>query len=166
MLGIDAEVALALVSVRGSSTGTYLDRAHRGRAGIDQFELGGRTSLRHMAVEDSSAKSPGARARNIVMFATVVLGATLAFIWFLVVPMEAVCPAIYPAPPGCTAEDRRSAAVTWTIVVALVYLLSVTVALTLGRGRRWSTHAAKLVLGFVAIISIGAVQGSTGYVWY
>lgn len=119
-----------------------------------------------MAADDSPARSPDARVRNVVMFATVVLGATLAFIWFLVVPMEAVCPAIYPAPPGCTAEDRRSAAVTWTIIVALVYVLSVAVALTLGRGRRWLTHAAMLVLGFVAIIGIGAVQGSTGYVWY
>lgn len=120
-----------------------------------------------MVVDGSPAKSPGVRARSVVIHATVVLVATWAVIWWLVVPMEAVCPAIYPAPPGCTAADRWSAGVTWTVIVAGIYALSVAIALTLGRGRRWLTHAAMLVLGFVAIIGVGAVQGSTGHViWY
>jgi len=105
--------------------------------------------------------------RSVVIAATVVLVATLAAFWWVVVPMEAVCPAIYPAPSGCSGADRRSAGVTWTGIVAAVYALSVALALTLGRRRRWLTRAAMLGLGIVAIIGIGAVQGSAGsVVWY
>lgn len=120
-----------------------------------------------MVADGSTAESPGVRARSAVTLATAVLVATLAAIWFLVVSLEAVCPAIHPAPPGCTAADRRSAGVTWSVIVALVYAVSLAVALTLRRSRRWLTHAAMLVLVLVAIIGIGAVQGSTGSViWY
>ncbi|MEE6297253.1 hypothetical protein [Georgenia wangjunii] len=54
----------------------------------------------------------------------------------------------------------------WTIVVAVVYVLSVAIALTLGRRRRWLTYAAMLTLIAVAIIGLGAVQGSSGFVIY
>jgi len=57
--------------------------------------------------------------------------------------------------------------VTWTLTDTVVYALSVAIALTLVRGRRWLTHAAMLVLMFGANIGIGAVQVSTGsVVWY
>lgn len=117
-----------------------------------------------MMVDGSTAVSPSTRARSVVTLATVVLVATWAAIWWLAVPLEAVCPAVYPAPTGCTAADRKSVGVTWTIVVAVVYVLSVALALTLGRRRRWVTHAAMLTLVVVAIVGIGAVQGSTGFV--
>ncbi len=55
---------------------------------------------------------------------------------------------------------------TWTVIVALVYAFSVAVAVTLGRRRRWLTHAAMSVLVLVAIIGLGAVQNSTGYAIY
>lgn len=117
-----------------------------------------------MIVDDSSAKAPGVRTRSVVILATVILGATLAVIWLLVVPMEPACPAIYPAPRGCSTADRMSAGATWTVVIAVVYALSVTVALSFGRSRRWLTQAAMLTLVLVAIVGIGAVTGSTGFV--
>ncbi|QDB78741.1 hypothetical protein FE251_04630 [Georgenia wutianyii] len=117
-----------------------------------------------MTVDDSTATSPGMGTRSVVIAATVVLVATLAAIWWLVVPMEVVCPAIYPAPPGCGGAERRPAGVTWTGIVAAVYALSVVVASTWGRRRRWLTRAAMLVLVLVAIAGIGAVRGSAGSV--
>lgn len=117
-----------------------------------------------MTVDGTSAVTPDTRARRAVTLATVVSIATCAAIWWLAVPMEAVCPAVYPAPGGCTAADRQSAGVTWTIVVAVSYALTVVIALTLGRRRRWLTRAAMSALVVVAVVGFGAVQGSTGFV--
>jgi len=122
------------------------------------------SSLRGMTVDGTSAVTPDTRARRAVTLATVVSIATCAAIWWLAVPMEAVCPAVYPAPGGCTAADRQSAGVTWTIVVAVSYALTVAIALTLGRRRRWLTRAAMSTLVVVAVVGFGAVQVSTGFV--
>jgi len=129
--------------------------------------VGEKASLHNMTVDGSMAMSPGVRTRNVVIVATVVLVVTLAAIWWLVVPMEVICPAIYPAPPGCHEVDRRSAGVTWTGIIATTYVLAVALMLTMGRRRRWLTHSAMLVLVLVAIIGIGVVQGPAGsVVWY
>jgi hypothetical protein len=116
-----------------------------------------------MTVETAPV-SRDVQARRAVGAATVVLLATVAAIWWLAVPLEAVCPAVDPAPGGCTASDRESAGVTWTIVVAIAYALSVAVALTVGRRWRWLSGAAISVLLVVAVIAFGAVLGSTGYI--
>lgn len=118
-----------------------------------------------MAVDGSTAKSPGVRTHRVITLATVVLVATWAVLWLVVIPVGVACPAIYPAPPGCSAADRRAAGVTWSLIVTMAYALSVTTALTMGRGRRWLSHAAMWALVLVAVIGIGAVQGSTG-IWY
>ncbi|MCM3662640.1 hypothetical protein M3148_16840 [Georgenia satyanarayanai] len=118
-----------------------------------------------MAVDGSTEKSPGVRTHRVIVLATAVLVATWVVLWLAVVPVGVACPAIYPAPPGCSAADRRSAGVTWSLIVTMVYALSVTIALTFGRGRRWLTHGAVWALVLVAVIGIGAVQGSTG-IWY
>ncbi|QTE27940.1 hypothetical protein [Pengzhenrongella sicca] len=94
--------------------------------------------------------------------ATIVSVAACAAIWWVAVPMEAVCPAVYPAPVGCTAADRQSAGVTWTIALAVSYVVTVAVALTIGRRYRWLTRAAMSALVVVAVFGFGAVQGSTG----
>lgn len=88
----------------------------------------------------------------------------MAAIWGLAVPVDVVCPAIYPAPPGCTVADRKSAGVTWTAVITAVYVASIVCTVTLGRHRRWLTYAAISALVVVAIVGLGAVQNSTGYV--
>lgn len=77
--------------------------------------------------------------------------------------MEAVCPAVYPAPGGCTAADRQAAGVTWTIVVAVSCALTVFCVLTIGRRRQWATRAALTALVVIAVVGFGAVQGSTGF---
>ncbi|WP_407342148.1 hypothetical protein [Pengzhenrongella phosphoraccumulans] len=117
-----------------------------------------------MTVDGKSALTATSRAWRAVILATIVSLATCAAIWWLAVPMEAVCPTVYPAPGGCTAADRQSAGVTWTIVVAVGYVLTVAVALTVGRRRQWATHAAMTTLVVIAVVSFGAVQGSTGFV--
>ncbi|WP_242511298.1 hypothetical protein [Pengzhenrongella frigida] len=113
---------------------------------------------------DGRSAAPDTRARGAVTLATVVSLATCAAIWWLAVPMEPVCPAVYPAPGGCTAADRQAAGVTWTIVVAVSYVLTVAIALTIGRRRRWLTTAAMSALVVVSVVGFGAVQGSTGFV--
>lgn len=117
-----------------------------------------------MIVDGTTAVRPDTQARRAVILATAVSMTTCAAIWWLAVPMEAVCPAVYPAPGGCTASYRQSAGVTWTIVVAMSYALTVAIALTLGRRRRWLTRAAMSTLVIVAVVAFGAVQGSTGFV--
>src|SRR5690554_2386424 len=79
-------------------------------------------------------RSPSWRAPAI---ATVALLASLAACWWLAVPRHAVCPAIYPAPAGCSTQDRQAAAVTWTVVLVTVYALVLATTATVGRGRRW-----------------------------
>ncbi|MGV8967780.1 MAG: hypothetical protein ACOH2F_16060 [Cellulomonas sp.] len=119
-----------------------------------------------MTIDRMSAVTPNSRAWRAVVLATVVALVTCAAIWLLAVPMEAVCPAVYPAPGGCTAADRQSAGVTWTIVVAVAYALTVAVALTVGRRKQRLTRVALSALVVVAVVGFGAVQGSTGYAWY
>ena len=96
--------------------------------------------------------------------ASVVSLATYAAIWWLAVPIEALCPAVYPAPAGCTAADRQAAGVTWTIIVAVTFALTVAIALAIGRRRQGLTRAALSALVVVAVVGLGAVQGSAGFV--
>ncbi len=122
--------------------------------------------LRGMTVDSTTAvTTPVTRPWSSATVATGVLIAAWAAIWGLAVPLEAVCPAVYPAPAGgCTAADRISAGVTWTIVLAVGYALTVAIALTLGRRRPWLTRAVIAALAIVAVVGFGAVMGSTGFV--
>jgi len=54
--------------------------------------------------------------------------------------------------------------VTWTIIVAVTFALTVAIALTIGRRRQGLTRAALSALVVVAVVGFGAVQGSAGFV--
>ncbi len=69
----------------------------------------------------AQARSTGPRWL-VPVLSTVVTAAGLAAIWYLAVPRVTVCPAIYPAPPGCTLQDRVATATVWTVLVAIVWI--------------------------------------------
>lgn len=96
--------------------------------------------------------------------ATVVLAITAAAIWFLAVPLEPACPAGAGGAVACSSEDRRSAGLTWTSVLAGGYLVTVVLATTVGRRDRWAVRVPVWLLVGVAVVAYGAVQGSTGFV--
>src|SRR5699024_667172 len=72
---------------------------------------------------------------GLIVLACTAIG-TLLLIWFVAVPMEAVCPAIGGSGdiPPCSAADRAAAGVAWSLVVAGCYVLA-SAALLLGRRR-------------------------------
>ncbi|MFC0647406.1 hypothetical protein [Cellulomonas phragmiteti] len=87
--------------------------------------------------------------------------AGLAAVWLLAVPREAVCPAIYPPPAGCTTADRVGTATAWTL--ALVAVWAVTLATARLRGRT----IPSLLVAVTIVLCLAAYVGtlySTGFV--
>lgn len=80
--------------------------------------------------------------------ALVAAGWTAALIW-VTQPRHAVCPAIYPAPPGCS--DRTGTAGLW--VAAVWAALAIAIVILRLRGRRLSGAIAALAL----VVLVGAV---------
>jgi cytochrome bd-type quinol oxidase subunit 2 len=107
---------------------------------------------------------PEARTRPLWLVATVVAVVAYAVIWAAAVPREVACPAIYPAPPGCSVDSRESAGVLWSVVLGVVYAAALAVTLTVGRRRRSVAVVAVVVLAACAVLACGAVLFSTGFV--
>ena len=116
-----------------------------------------------MPDQRTAASVSDTRPWRAVALATAVAVITWAAMWLLAVPLEAVCPAADPGSVGCTAADRESAGIAWTIVVTVTYLVTVAIVTTVGRRYRWAMTATLWLLALVAIVAFGAVQGSTGY---
>jgi len=108
----------------------------------------------------------GTGPRHAAAWATAVLVIALAAIWIIAVPLEPACPATETGAVGCTAADRESAGIRWTVVVTVAFLVAVAGATTVGRRYRWGTAAPLALLVLVAFVAFGAVQGSTGFVIY
>lgn len=95
------------------------------------------------------------------MLATVVTAAALAAVWLLAVPREVVCPAIYPAPPGCSTQDRVATATVWTVVLLVAW------AATVAAGRLRNRVVPSLLVAATIALALAAYVGtlySTGFV--
>ena len=86
-----------------------------------------------------------------VVTAVALAVAGLAAIWFLAVPRSGVCPALYPAPPGCGTVNRVQAAWVASGGLAVALALSVLTLRTAARGRPGRCAGALIVLGLLGI---------------
>lgn len=111
----------------------------------------------------TAAAALGRRPLLTVGVGAAITAVALAAIWWAAVEVSAVCPAIYPGPPGCTQEHRHETGLTWGAVVLATYALSAATALTLGRRHRWLCPTGLVVLIVVGIVGYGQTMGSTGY---
>ncbi len=106
----------------------------------------------------AAAATAGHRRWLALLAATVTTLVAVAAIWLDAEPREIVCPAI----EGCTAEARRTAAVAWTVVLVVAYLLSA--ALHMVRPRWRVAGPTLLGLVVVGLVAYQAVLESTGYI--
>ncbi|MFF0154447.1 hypothetical protein [Micromonospora sp. NPDC005203] len=93
--------------------------------------------------------------------ATAIAAIATAGFWWLAVPRLDVCATVLPAPAGCRIADRVSTATLWTAVVAVLYAVTVVVALARPRGRWWPSAAAIAVLIVAALWGYRAVLYQT-----
>lgn len=64
-----------------------------------------------------------------------------------------VCPAIYPAPAGCSTVDRQPTAILWTVIIAVVFAACLWAIFTLGRKRPW------IAILLLVLLAVAAVWG-------
>lgn len=88
--------------------------------------------------------------------ATVIAGWAIYRYWWLAVPRQGICRAIYPAPPGCSAH-RLDVATLWTVIVAAVYVA--VVAALVWRPPTW----VRAVLSALLLVACGWGYFSTLY---
>lgn len=96
------------------------------------------------------------RAWPAIVLASVIAGVIVAAIWWLAIPSQDFCIAIYPAPAGCAGAARLLPAAVWTGVVVALYAAVVGVALTLGRSKRWPVGLGLVLLVVAAIVGYSA----------
>lgn len=99
-----------------------------------------------------------------VVTASALAVATITLVWWLAVPWGPIfCPAIYPAPTNCVSTYREGTAVVVTIVVALVFAITILLAFTVGRHRRGLVLAGVMMLGLALVASWPLVAALPGF---
>lgn len=99
-----------------------------------------------------------------VIAATLLAAGTIALIWLAAVPFgPVVCPAIYPAPASCFASSRVGNALIATVVVAVVYAVTMYFALAGERRHRGFVIAGTSLLAIAPIVSYLAVAFIPGF---
>lgn len=100
---------------------------------------------------------PLARTWPATVAAVVLALAGAAVVWFLAVPRFDVCPAIYPAPPGCATADRVGPGLVATggLVVALV--VAIVLLRTVARSRPGRSAVVLAVLGLLVVVLANVV---------
>lgn len=95
--------------------------------------------------------------------ATILAAGTVALLWFAAVPFgPLVCPAVYPAPPNCFAGNREGSALIMTLVVLVLYAVTLLTALVPGR-RRVLLTGGVVLLALTPIVSYAIVAWSPGF---
>lgn len=99
---------------------------------------------------------------GLILTATLLAGGTVALIWMAAVPWgPLVCPAIYPAPRNCFAENRAGTGLIATIAVVLVALATILVA-AIGRRRAWVIPGV-IALALAPIVSYLCIAWMPGF---
>ena len=118
-----------------------------------------------MTQEENPTTEPDRRdgIRASVVASTLALLLSLVAIWSIAVPRLAVCPAIYPAPPGCTQGDRVLAGGVASLLVLGVYAVAVAVARTIGRTRTALLVGAPVLVAVAGVVGYQVTLYSTGF---
>ncbi|WP_050723698.1 hypothetical protein [Microbacterium sp. GCS4] len=88
---------------------------------------------------------------------------TVALIWLAAVPFgPLVCPAVYPAPPNCFEGNREGSALIMTLVVGVVYAVTLLAAVLPGT-RRVAMTAGVVLLAVAPFVAYAVVAWSPGF---
>lgn len=99
-----------------------------------------------------------------VIAATILTAGTVLLIWFVAVPWgSGVCPAVYPAPGNCSAVNRAGSGLVASIVVLVVYVVTLLLAVLAGRRSRGPVIAGVVLLALAPVVAYAAVAFSPGF---